>query len=232
MAKTYEMKQESFETRLKRINETIRETLDHADELHVCISNGNRKTGEVRSVSLPSVVFCKNCEKCKKSCYDFRNVMFQTRTVKSRARNAAILVKDRDRYFDEISKSLFKDRFFRWHVGGEIVDLDYLERMVKVAQENSHCTFLVFTKMYDIVNEYMDKHHEMISNLRVLFSAWEGVEMNNPYNFPTTHVMRTEEQAKAHKGAKFCSGNCTECARVGELCWVAKQGEEILFPIH
>lgn len=202
------------------------------ENMHVCISRGNSKTGSIRSVSLLPILFCRNCEQCKNSCYDVRNDLRHKKVIDSRARNSAILLVDRDRYFQEIDFCIGIDTYFRWHIGGDIMDLDYLERMVKIAEHHPKTTFLAFTKMYDVVNAYLDEHRDFPENFKIIMSAWKGLKENNPYDLPSSHVMEQDGTTTAHDGAKLCTGNCTDCAVRNDLCWVAKKGDEIVFPIH
>ena len=186
-------------------NEFIKEV----DKLHVYIAKGNSKTGDaVPSVSLIPVYNCPNCKACQKLCYDLRNDCCYPGCRAKRAMNAAILEADRDRYFKEISEAASMQRFFRWHIGGDIINADYL-----------------------IVNDYLDAK-ELPKNLHIIFSAWVGQEMDNRHNMPTSNPLFADGSTTAHDGAVYCSGNCTECARTGCGCWTMKSGDEVIFPAH
>jgi hypothetical protein len=73
-----------------------------------------------------------------------------------------------------------KPRLFRWHVAGDILGENYLRGMCRIAEENPDTHFLVFTKAFDIVNGYEDRE-AMPGNLVIIFSAWPGMEFDNPY---------------------------------------------------
>ena len=36
----------------------------------------------------------------------------------------------------------------------------------------------------------------------------------------------------APDGAKYCTGNCTECYKEDRMCWTMGKGESILFAAH
>lgn len=202
------------------------------EQLHVYFAKGNTKTGAaVPSVSLIPVYNCTNCTQCSGLCYDLRNDCCYPGCRDKRAVNAAILEADPERYFKEINDGVKTFRFFRWHIGGDIVNDYYLKKMVWVAEENPHCEFLAFTKSFDVVNNYLDVS-KFPGNLHIIFSAWVGLEMDNRHNLPTSNPLFFDGSTTAHDGAKYCSGNCTECARAGEGCWVMKNGDEVIFPAH
>lgn len=223
----------NFKKRMTDMINQKEEFKENVEDIHVYIAQGNAKTGlAVPSVSLIPVYNCGNCKQCSRLCYDLRNDCCYKGCRDKRAVNVAILEEDRDRYFAEIDDAVKTLRFFRWHIGGDIIDYDYFVRMCKIAEDNIHCTMLVFTKMFDVVNEYLDKGNVIPENLRVIFSGWVGLEMDNKHNLPTSHPLFADGSTTAHDGAKLCTGNCTECAKAGTMCWVMDKGEEVVFPAH
>lgn len=136
------------------------------------------------------------------------------------------------------------NRFFRFHVSGDIPDADYFERMVQVAKRQPHCQILCFTKKYDIVNGYIRQYKELAQtimlpkpepipdNLHIIFSGWTGLEMKNPYNLPEAHVRFKDGTTTAREDAIPCGGNCTDCAKTDGGCWTLKKGEQVVFNEH
>ena len=113
-----------------------------ADGLTVRFSTSNRKTGaSVPSVSLIPVADCGNCKSCAAGCYDIRNVCFQKSVQVSRAVNSAIYHSNPAQYFAAVRKFVRFARFFRWHVGGEILNAAYFTSMVEIAREFPAWTF-------------------------------------------------------------------------------------------
>lgn len=221
-----------MKTRLAKMVADRENFLQDLDEQHVFISTGNRKTGfSVPSVSTIPVADCGNCAACSRLCYDLRNDMYPG-TMKTRAKNSALARGDRERYFKEISQSCKAFRFFRWHVGGDALDFNYWLYMVKVAEENEQTTFLAFTKRYDLVNKFIAEGGVIPSNFQVIFSAWPGAKMDNPYNLPTSSPRFADGSCAAPEGAKECPGNCSECAVMGAGCWTLKAGEGVVFNAH
>lgn len=203
------------------------------DNNHVFISAGNRKTGfAVPSVSLIPVADCGNCAVCSRLCYDLRNDCIYNGVTDTRARNSAIARFDRARYFREISGACRAFRFFRWHIGGDILDADYFAGMIATAVENPGCTFLAFTKMYDIVNAYVAAGGVIPSNFQLIFSDWPGAKMQNPYNFPTSSPVFADGTTAAPADAVECPGDCSNCAVMGSGCWTLKAGQGVKFNAH
>ena len=198
--------------------------------LKVSISQGNRKMGAIPSVSLPPIVTCKHCETCAGLCYAAKLCRIYKTVRESYDRNLKILVKDRNAYFEQVTAAAMMSGFFRFHVSGDIVDVDYLDRMCKTARKCKNTHFLAFTKNYEDVNAYFETHKKP-RNLQIIFSLpFTGAVIDNPHNLPTAAViLKGTEPADTWK---ICGGNCTECACRGVGCWELKKGETIAFYEH
>lgn len=209
------------------------ESVNIAD-IKPCISTGNTKIGRVLNVSLMPVMTCGNCEHCMGYCYDVKAcVRYPDTVIDARMRNTVLLQRDRNLYFQYIIDKCARRRknlFFRWHVAGDIVDIDYLDRMVAIARMFPNFRFWTYTKMYSLVNEYVRTHGDnrqtaIPSNLSIMFSEWSGTEMPNPYNFPTFACRLKAEADKVMTGY-HCTGNCDVCKAngcgcvVGQTSWI------------
>jgi ferredoxin len=196
----------------------------------VSISNGNRKMGQIPSVSLPPIITCKNCATCAKKCYAAKLARIYPTVRDSYNRNLEILNEDRNAYFMQVKAAAMMARYFRFHVSGDIIDIDYLDRMVKLTRECKNTEFLVFTKNYEDVNEYFETHKKP-RNLHLIFSLpFTGATIDNPHNLPTAAVILKGQEPQ--ENWKVCGGNCTECACRGVGCWEVKNGETIAFYEH
>lgn len=201
-----------------------------ANENKVSISTGNQKMGAIPSVSLPPVITCKHCETCARKCYAAKLCRLRPSVKAAYDRNLQILKSDRDSYFLQVKAAAMVTRFFRFHVSGDIVDADYLDRMTKLARELKGTQFLCFTKNYEDVNEYL-QNHKKPANLHLIFSLpFTGAKINNPHNLPTAAVILKGQEPKDNW--KVCGGNCSECACRGCGCWELKKGETIAFYEH
>lgn len=201
------------------------------DDVKMCISRGNRKIGRVMNVSLPPVLSCGNCKECMHYCYDIKACLQYPQTViDARMRNYVIMCGNRRRYFDEIDAAISRRRtnkMFRWHVAGDIVDLDYFAEMVEMARRHPDFIFWTYTKMYHVVNRYVAENGgcrfiAIPSNFTVMFSEWDGMALDNPYGFPTFSV-KMKDGNKNHPAEYFdgiyrCPGNCDVCKMAGRGC--------------
>ena len=204
------------------------------NEEHVCISRGNVKMGAIPSVSLPPIKTCapNACKLCGKKCYAKKICKLRKTVRDSYERNLKILTEEPDKFWREVNASVALSSYFRFGVSGDIYTFEYLEKMVEIAKNNRHCQILCFTKRYEWCNEYLEKHKYFPKNLHIIYSAWKGLEMNNPYGQPEAHVFYKDGTTTASDGAKFCSGNCAECAVENKNCWTLKKGEQIVFKEH
>lgn len=183
----------------------------------MCISKGNKKIGRVMNVSLPPIMTCRNCSGCKHYCYDIKACLQYPNTViDARVRNYTILMKDRNEYFSRIEKAIERRRahkFFRWHVSGDIIDIDYFDHMVKIARLHPDFIFWTYTKNYSAVNEWIanngNNRNAIPKNLSIMFSEWRGMAMDNPYNMPEFSVVFKDDIEKPV--GFYCPGNCDVC---------------------
>ena len=187
--------------------------------------------GAIQSVSLPSGITCRPCA-CMNKCYAKRIERLRKSVRDAYRNNYNILTTEPDVYWREVEAAIMLSRYFRFHVSGDIPNWDYLIHMIQIAQRNSHCQILCFTKKYELVNEYLEKTGALPSNLHIIFSAWVGLTMVNPFSLPEAHVRYRDGTTTALKYAHECGGNCTECAVTDGGCWVLQQGEQVIFNEH
>ena len=209
-------------------------TMD-ASEIAICISNGNRKIGRVMNVSLMPVMTCANCKECKYLCYDIKACLqYPDTVINARMRNTVLARDHREEFFHRIDEKMSrrrKNKYFRWHVAGDILDMDYFSRMVENARRHPDFVIWTYTKNYAIVNEYVSAHGGTIeaaipANFHIMFSEWDGMELVNPYAFPI-FTCKLKAGNKNHDPEFFnslykCAGNCDVCKACGRGCIVGE----------
>ena len=203
-------------------------------ELHVSISRGNSKMGAIPSVSLPPIKTCspEAVKHCGKKCYVRRYLGIRQKTVGAAyERNLYLLQNEPEKFWREVNAAVAMSTHFRFGVSGDIPDIGYLLNMIDVAKRNPHCQILCFTKQYEIINFHL-KEHTIPENLHIIFSAWKGLPMDNPHNLPEAHVFFKDGTTTAKDGARYCSGNCYECATANTNCWSLKPGGQVIFKEH
>ena len=209
---------------------------NYCNGVSIHISSGNSKLGAIMNISLPPVVTCHNCSSCKNYCYAVRTYNRFTGTAESWNENYLLFLTDPVAYFEEISAAVKTQRFFRWHVSGDIVNLNYLYGMIRIALDNPKCEFLAFTKAYQIVNAAIAAGAVIPDNLHLLFSASPGVDMPNPARIPECHINFADPTLNTYcGGAEYeyhCTGNCTECAASGCGCFFLKNGDVTIIDQH
>lgn len=197
----------------------------------VKFSPGNSKMGNIPSVSLPSRITCRECG-CWEKCYAHKIEVLRPAVKHAYENNLEVLESNPEIYWREIDGQIKLSKYFRFHVSGDIPNVDYLLHMVEVSINNPHCNILCFTKRFDIVNAGVMRGLIIPDNLHIIFSGWPGLEMSNPFNFPEAHVIFRDGTTTAREDAKECGGNCSECAVTDSGCWVLKRGEQVTFHEH
>ncbi len=201
------------------------EMVKTGQSVSLSISKGNRKIGHVMNVSIMPIFTCPNCSECKKFCYDIRDIYtrgYNGNVMHARARNTAVWICAPETFFSEIRKALShrrKNKFFRWHVGGEIPNYDYFCEMVNIAKDFPDFIFWTYTKNYAVVNQYVKEHGNnrdaIPGNLSIMFSVWNGMPCVNSYGFGTFQCVMPGFPAI---GEWKCPGNCETCIKAGRGC--------------
>lgn len=200
------------------------------------ISKGNHKIGNMMNVSLTPVKSCSRAaaKLCGKNCYAKQCYRQYPYTRKAWDHNLGHARRNLPSFFNAISEALQKEQkthalnFFRWHVGGDILNLEYFHGMVRVAMMYSDCRFLAFTKRYDIINTWVANGEQIPDNLTVIFSAWPGLAMDNPHKFPVAWMQDGTETRVTGEEIQ-CPGNCEGCG----MCWdIRRTGKDVLFHRH
>lgn len=216
--------------------DTAKENVKSGKDLKVRISDGNSKMGKVASVSLLPYITCPaRCHHtCAGKCYAAKLCAFRKESLNAYAHNTALAMLNPDLFWKQVDAAAAVNRFFRFHVSGDILNADYFNRMVNVAINNPHCEILCFTKRYEIVNAWIDENGALPENLHLLFSAWTGLQPVNPHSIPETNVFGGSKKnfIEPSEDWKLCGGNCETCACRGVGCWQAKQGDTIAFKLH
>lgn len=200
--------------------------------LALSISPGNKKMGAIASVSLPAGTTCNPDAPCYKACYARRLEARRKSVHNAYERNWHLWKFSPEIYKMQCQAAAATQRFFRYHVSGDIPDIDYLRMMVEVARELPLTNFMAFTKQYGLVNEWIAEHGPLPQNLQILFSVWRNFDCPNPYNLPEAHVAYRDGYHTARPDAFHCHKNCTECCLMGEGCWNLKCGEQVEIPEH
>ena len=166
------LKRETLQKYIAAVNALIAVLMPIIETLRVCISKGNRKIGRCMNVSVAPIFTCGGaCRVCKCICYDLRACLPYVNVLNARVRNYLLAMYRRDFFFDSIDEAMNrrrKNKFFRWHVGGDILDYDYFCRMVENARRHPDFIIWTYTKRYHFVNRYVAEHGGSIAAARGL----------------------------------------------------------------
>lgn len=213
--------------------------LDNGEQLEPQFSEGNTKT-HIPSVDLLPLLTChgrchETCGKIKKGrkvpdCYACKGSNSFSNVIKNRAINTVLAIYCPTILWQAIDVLAKKSRYIRYFVSGDMIIKGFFDNMVATAKNNPYCNFLAFTKCYEIVNRWIAENGDLPKNLIILFSGWENLTIENPYNLPTTTVYKKDSDF--NPVWKSCGGNCLNCACYGLGCWQAKKGDIIAFKKH
>lgn len=199
----------------------------------------NSKTG-IRSIDLLPYVTCharcrETCGKINKGrkfnkgkCYAYKLMYRNSRTCARWAINTALLIMDPSRFFAGVDYLMRSERFVRCFVAGDANIPGFFDGLCECLVNNPHCKVQGFSKCYEVVNEYIDKHGKLPDNLKMLLSGWDKMKPDNPHNLPISDVY----DETLPDGWLSCGGNCLNCACVGLGCWKAENGDIVGLKRH
>lgn len=199
-------------------------------QMKVSISNGNSKMGAIPSVSLPPVITCPKNAPCGKKCYAAKLCRIYPSVKKAYDNNYNIWKNNPGEYWEQVNKAVSMTKYFRFHVSGDIPNIEYFIELISLAERNPSTQILIFTKQYATVNIYLDIIEKLPENLRLILSAWGNAPISNRHNLPVAQVIF--KGVEPNENWKICGGNCADCACRGVGCWELKKGETIAFYEH
>jgi hypothetical protein len=148
-------------------------------------------------------------------------------------------------YFETISQACYEGEVerFRWHVGGDIPDINYFHGMNLVAKANPETQFLCFTKRLFVYNRASDRITNIPDNMRYIFSMWPGLWPQKDTlfgqeggNLPIAWYLPKECEDESYKNAVEdakpesveCNGKCDDCF----MCWYLEPGMSVILKEH
>jgi hypothetical protein len=191
------------------------------------ISGGNSKLGPIPNLSLAPGVTCTSiaCETCLMDCYARNFYRMYKNVRKAWDTNTKLALEDlptMERELNEYFSGLASPKFFRVHVAGDFVSLDYAEMWARVASAAPTTKFLAFTKSFDIVQKV-----SWPDNFKIVYSAWPGVPAP-PAGRPVAW-MDDGTETRIPARSVHCPGNCESCG----MCWSLDElGKDVYFSKH
>jgi len=197
--------------------------------LSVKLSKGNSKMGSMLSISVPAGVTCRVNAPCRKECYACKGSFCFPNVKNAYSNNLDCYNESKDNFKNTFLAQLPILGAFRWHVSGDIIDKNYLKMMINIANLSKEVKHLAFTKKYELINEFIANGGVIPENLVVVFSAWKGLEFENPYQLPIAYMRDKENLDKRiPDNTKECPSGCSTCMK----CWGLKHNESITFNKH
>lgn len=194
------------------------------------ITTSNTKLGgSIAQVNMPYLLSCRPDAPCSKECYCTHGNMAYDNVRQSHIKKYEMYKSNPVAFFNAIDNELnfIPFKYFRWHSSGDIVDMQYLDLMCKLARKHKETMFLCFTKKYEIINEYLNNHKKP-NNLTIVLSTWKEWKPDNPHNLPISCVIEKEEDIPLY--SYECPGSCQDCN--GQHCWHMKKGDVVSFHKH
>jgi len=192
----------------------------------VRLSPGNMKLGKLTNISLTPVVSCQKGVPCsKKDCYALKAYRMYKNVRECWDSNYRYYLQDNEGFFNNIIEQLNKKKpeRFRWHVAGDIVDQEYFNGMVRVAETLPDTSFLCYTKKYELDFSNAPR------NLRIVISAWPGLEIPKKlYSMPIAWLSEDTRRPEERQH-RICNDDCPDC---GYLCYEAGSKFDVVFDKH
>lgn len=225
---------------MKNVKEFTMDRKEYIDFLasqsnEISMSNKNSKTGiACLNIAFP-VCTCREDAPCKEGCYACKGCQQFAKVQAAYYRNLRIYNDNPDNFFEQV---YYKIKFanlpkVRWFDSGDIPEYDFFVRMVELCKKTPNVKHMAFTKKYEIVNEYIDKHGDLPDNLNVIFSAWHKLwNVPNPHGLAVAYVDFNDKTLNPDipNNAFHCPGRESTCSACG-ACW-NKRLKAVVFKQH
>ena len=191
------------------------------------ISDGNMKLGKIPNLSLAPGVTCssianKTCY--SDGCYARKAYRAYPKTKNAWDINTKFAMEDLNTMKQQLSEyfAKYKPKFFRIHVSGDFISIEYATMWKDVIAEAQDTRFLAFTKQFDIV-----KSIEWPKNASIIFSAWPGMYFDRD-KFQVAWMDDGQEK-RIPSDAIECPGSCEHC----NMCFnLPSIGRDVVFHKH
>lgn len=202
--------------------------------LRLYVSTGNTKIGSTPNVSLLPVLTCGKTVPCRQKCYALKGCRAYSGVIPAWAANTLLWSTDPDKFWAQLTTWFAAKKkppkFFRWFVGGDIPDTDFLEGMKVFAARHPQTAFLAFTKRGFAVQT---PAADLPPNLTLWFSAWPGwgyeklqAAQANGYPVAWYHPKNGADLFMPNTSVE-CPGKCDKC----RMCW-SKKTRNVFFFEH
>lgn len=197
--------------------------------MHVSFSV-SKLGAQIPSINLPPLITCRADAPCRKDgCYACRGRWLFKGVQNCLKKNLNAYLENPKLFFDCVIANTSLSLYCRWFSSGDIVDMEFLTGMCRVARTNKNTQYLCFTKKWELVDSYVDSGKRIPKNLHIVFSTWGNFQPENPHNFPMTYVMaKNLDNSYIPDTAIPCTGHCETC----QACWQLKKGQSVFFKKH
>lgn len=172
------------------------------------ISKCNTKLGEIANISLSPVKSCVDNIICAKECYALNITRHYPHVRSNWLYNYNLYINSPIEYFNKLEEfiSTYKGKYFRYHVGGDCPDINYVKNIINVASNFKHINFMVFSKRYSWF-----KLEDITPNFNIMLSAWPYIHLPRT-PLPISYI---RGDLRAPINSFICEGTCTNCLH----CW-------------
>lgn len=197
-------------------------------------SRGNKKLGsQVVGIALPPIVTCRPDAPCFKACYATKGHQIFPSVLGSYQKNLRLWNENPIDLFEQIVWFLKHKgyRYVRFFDSGDLPNANFFDLSVKLCKEMPEIKFCMFTKKYEIVNNFLKQGGEIPSNFVVIFSAWTKYwKFENPFNLPVAYVNFKQKSLNPDfpKEAKICGECCSICYQ----CFHLQKGDGLILNQH
>lgn len=205
-------------------------------EIHIHVSRGNSKLGDIPSISLLPYLTCPAVCKssCAGTCYAAKLAALRPSCRKAWAENTTIAFCDIFRFRDELAQWIEKHRtaFFRFHVSGDMFSEKYFRDVViATAERFPETVFMTYTKRHLLASIYAEGGG-LPGNVRINLSADTENGLSTPAGLPfnVTDILR--KRAEVPAGYTVCPGHCATCAATGINCFDECGDARVIFKQH
>lgn len=195
------------------------------------VNNGNDKLGKsIKVINVPAGKTCQCDAPCNKRgvCYAQKGSFNYPNVKNCYAENLKSFLENPNLAEMEILSQMPYAGFCRIHASGDVVNVRYLDMLINICNKLPNVKFMMYTKKYEMINQYLEECGEFPENMKIIFSLWDTYKCDNRHNLPTSQVILKAGNVDPIKEGFLCDGLCEKCYK----CWNLQEGENVLFNEH
>ena len=190
------------------------------------------KLGGIHNFSTVPVKTCASGVPCAEHCYAMKAWRCYPSVRAAWGENTRLLQEEHK--YTEFTKDLVDHilkhdlEYFRFSVAGDIFCNEYLDAIVKIAEECPTTYFWLYTKQYEVLARHIKARKTLPDNLSIIVSEWNDYKPSEELSAIFGRALYNDGSKEMPEKGFECPSDCREC----KYCATMNSGDIVIFNKH